>query len=128
RSDDVSCSSVTTQGRRGEPPSDWPFAQWFRVAVPSGVVASRRKAGDLHMRTFAEQNDSRYRAGSLKNPAWEAAMIDLKTVEAELQQARQARIDAEAANAEVEELIWQVQHVQLGRPHVVFSIHRFPPP
>jgi hypothetical protein len=54
-------------------------------------------------------------------------MIDLKTVEAELQHARQARRDAEAANAEVEELIWQVQHVQLGRQHVVFSIDGFDP-
>jgi len=54
-------------------------------------------------------------------------MIDLKAVEAELQQARQARIDAEAANAEVEELIWQVQHVQLGRQHVIFSIDGFDP-
>ena len=51
----------------------------------------------------------------------------MKSVEVELQQARQARLDAEAANAEVEELIWQVQHVQLGRQHVVFAIDGFDP-
>jgi hypothetical protein len=54
-------------------------------------------------------------------------MIDLKTVEAELQLARQARLDAEAANAEVEDMIWEVQHVQLGRQHMVFSIDGFDP-
>jgi hypothetical protein len=54
-------------------------------------------------------------------------MIDLKTVEAELQHARAARIDAEAANADVEAMIWEVQHVQLGRQHVVFSIDGFDP-
>jgi hypothetical protein len=50
------------------------------------------------------------------------AMIDRKAMEDDLQQARQARIDAQAANSDVEELIWQVQHVQLGRQRIVFSI------
>ncbi len=49
-------------------------------------------------------------------------MIDRKALESDLQQARLARIEAEAAGAEVEELIWQVQHVQLGRQRLVFSI------
>ena len=49
-------------------------------------------------------------------------MIDRKAMEDDLQQARQARIDAQAANSDVEELIWQVQHVQLGRQRIVFSI------
>jgi hypothetical protein len=52
-------------------------------------------------------------------------MIDRKAMETDLQQARLARIEAEAAGAEVEELIWQVQHVQLGRQRLVFSIEGF---
>ena len=52
-------------------------------------------------------------------------MIDLKTIEHELQHARQARIDAEAASTEVDELIWQVQHIQLGRQRIIFSIDGF---
>ena len=52
-------------------------------------------------------------------------MIDRKAMEDDLQQARQARIDAQAANSDVEELIWQVQHVQLGRQRIVFSIAGF---
>jgi len=38
-------------------------------------------------------------------------MIDAKEVETELQQARLARMAAEAANSDVEEMIWEVQHV-----------------
>ena len=49
-------------------------------------------------------------------------MIDREAMANDLQQARQARIDAEAASSDVEELIWQVQHVQLGRQRIVFSI------
>ena len=52
-------------------------------------------------------------------------MIDRKAMENELQQARLARMDAEAASADVEELIWQVQHIKLGRQRVVFSIAGF---
>ncbi|HEY4982063.1 MAG TPA: hypothetical protein VII24_09040 [Pseudolabrys sp.] len=52
-------------------------------------------------------------------------MIDRKAMANDLLQARQARIDAEAASAHVEELIWQVQHVQLGRQRIVFSIAGF---
>ena len=49
-------------------------------------------------------------------------MIDRQAMANDLQQARQARIDAQAASSDVEELIWQVQHVQLGRQRIVFSI------
>ncbi len=49
-------------------------------------------------------------------------MIDRKAMENDLRQARLARQDAEAANCEVEELIWELQHVQLGRQRIVFSI------
>lgn len=52
-------------------------------------------------------------------------MIDRQAMANDLRQARQARLDAEAANSEVEELIWQVQHVQLGRQRIVFSIAGF---
>ena len=52
-------------------------------------------------------------------------MIDRQAMEDELQQARQARLDAEAANCDVEELIWEIQHVRLGHQRVVFSIAGF---
>ena len=53
------------------------------------------------------------------------AMIDRQAMANDLQQARQARMEAQAANSDVEELIWQVQHVQLGRQRIVFSIAGF---
>jgi hypothetical protein len=37
-------------------------------------------------------------------------MIDSKALETELHQARLARMEAEAANSDVEEMIWEVQH------------------
>ena len=49
-------------------------------------------------------------------------MIDLKTLDAELQQARLARIDAQAATAEVEQLIWSVQHFQPGKQRLLFMV------
>ena len=49
-------------------------------------------------------------------------MIDLKTLEIELHQARLARIDAEAASSEVEELIWHVQHFQPGQGRLCFFV------
>ena len=52
-------------------------------------------------------------------------MIDRQAMANDLQQARQARMEAQAANSDVEELIWQVQHVQLGRQRIVFSIAGF---
>lgn len=54
-------------------------------------------------------------------------MIDLKAIEAELHQARLARIDAEAASTDVEELIWQVQHGEPGRGRFCFFIQGFEP-
>jgi hypothetical protein len=36
--------------------------------------------------------------------------------------ARQARIDAQAASSEVEELIWQVAHFEPGKQRMVFMI------
>jgi hypothetical protein len=52
-------------------------------------------------------------------------MIDRKAMENDLQQARLARMEAQAASDEVEELIWEVQHIRLGRQRVVFSIAGF---
>jgi hypothetical protein len=49
-------------------------------------------------------------------------MIDLKTLETELHQARLARIDAQTATTEVEELIWQVQHFEPGRGRLCLFI------
>jgi hypothetical protein len=47
-------------------------------------------------------------------------MIDLKTLQHELDYARSARLDAEAAEREVEELIWQVQHFEPGKQRMLF--------
>ena len=52
-------------------------------------------------------------------------MIDRKAMENDLHQARMARLEAEAANSDVEELIWELQHVRLGRQRIVFSIAGF---
>jgi hypothetical protein len=49
-------------------------------------------------------------------------MIDLKSIANELHQARLARIDAQAAGSEVEELIWTVQHFEPGKQRMVFMI------
>jgi len=49
-------------------------------------------------------------------------MIDLKTLEIELQQARAARLDAEAAGSEVEALIWSVRHFQPGKQRLLFMV------
>ena len=49
-------------------------------------------------------------------------MIDLKTLQSELDQARLARLDAQAAGAEVEELIWSVQHFEPGKQRMVFMV------
>jgi hypothetical protein len=54
-------------------------------------------------------------------------MIDLKTLENELLQARLARIDAQAAGSEVEEMIWHVQHFQPGKQRLVFMVDGFEP-
>ena len=49
-------------------------------------------------------------------------MIDLKTLQNELNHARLARLDAEAAGSEVEELIYSVQHFQPGKQRLVFVV------
>lgn len=52
-------------------------------------------------------------------------MIDRKAMQDDLDRARQARLEAEAANADVEEMLWEVQHVRLGHQRIVFSIAGF---
>ncbi len=52
-------------------------------------------------------------------------MIDRKAMEHDLHQARMARLEAEAANSDVEELLWELQHVRLGRQRMVFTIAGF---
>jgi hypothetical protein len=47
-------------------------------------------------------------------------MIDLKALENELLQCRMARLDAEAAERDVEEMIWQVQHFEPGKQRMLF--------
>ena len=49
-------------------------------------------------------------------------MIDLKAIETELHHARLARIEAETASTDVEDLIWQVQHFEPGRGRLCFFI------
>ncbi len=47
--------------------------------------------------------------------------MDTKALAEELHQARLARIAAEAANSDVEEMIWEVQHIpDAGRCFVYF--------
>jgi hypothetical protein len=50
-------------------------------------------------------------------------MIDREAMKRELQEAKLARLEAEAANTDLEELIWEVQHVK--RQRIVFSIAGF---
>jgi hypothetical protein len=55
----------------------------------------------------------------------EAFMVDMKSLEVELQQARRARIAAEAASEDVEGWIWEVQHREGVRPRMAFFISGF---
>jgi hypothetical protein len=49
-------------------------------------------------------------------------MIDPKAIQSELNHARLARIEAQAAGTEVEELIALVQHFEPGKQRMVFMI------
>lgn len=49
-------------------------------------------------------------------------MIDLKSIESEVQHARSARIEAETASTDVEDLIWRVQHFVPGRGRLCFFV------
>jgi hypothetical protein len=54
-----------------------------------------------------------------------ADMIDSKAMADELQQARRARIEAEDAGNDVEEMIWEMQHLPLGQPRIAYSFDGF---
>jgi hypothetical protein len=47
-------------------------------------------------------------------------MIDLKALENELQRCRLARLDVEAAERDVEDMLWQVQHFEPGKQRMLF--------
>jgi urease beta subunit len=49
-------------------------------------------------------------------------VIDRKALEFDLQHARAARMDAQAAGSEVEELISAVQHFEPGKQRLVFMV------
>lgn len=51
-------------------------------------------------------------------------MIDTKAMADELNQARRARIEAEDAGCEVEELVWELQH-PLSQPRIAYSFDGF---
>jgi hypothetical protein len=52
-------------------------------------------------------------------------MIDSKSVAEELQQARLARIEAEDAGNELEELVWEMQHAPVSQPRIAYSFDGF---
>ena len=56
------------------------------------------------------------------HPRWGRPVIDRKAMQDDLERARQARLEAEAANADVEEMLWEIQHIRLGHQRIVFSI------
>lgn len=49
-------------------------------------------------------------------------MIDRRAMENELHAARRAREEAEAANSDVEDMIWELQHLRPGHQRIVFAI------
>ncbi len=49
-------------------------------------------------------------------------MVDIKALELELAQARQARLDALAASSDVEDMIVEVQHLDSRPPRLAFFI------
>jgi hypothetical protein len=61
----------------------------------------------------------------MKCPNLEPKMIDTKAMAAELRQARQARMEAEDANNELEELLWEIQHLPARGPRIAYSFDGF---
>ncbi len=52
-------------------------------------------------------------------------MIDTKAMALELEQARQARIEAETAYCDIEELLWQMHHQQPQEPRIAYAFDGF---
>jgi hypothetical protein len=49
-------------------------------------------------------------------------MIDTKAMSDELRQAQQARIEAEEAGNELEELLWRMQHQPSSGPRIAYTV------
>ena len=49
-------------------------------------------------------------------------MIDRNAIQYDLERALPARPAAADANADVEEMLWEIQHLRLGHQRIVFSI------
>jgi hypothetical protein len=54
-----------------------------------------------------------------------ATMIDTKAMAQQLEQARQARIEAETAYCDIEELLWEMHHHQPTGPRVAYAFDGF---
>ncbi len=52
-------------------------------------------------------------------------MMDRETIAQELAYARLARLEAEEASCELEELVWQVQHPPANGPRIVYAFEGF---
>ena len=52
-------------------------------------------------------------------------MIDTKAMAEELRQTQQARIEAEDAGNELEELLWQIQHMPSSGPRIAYTFEGF---
>jgi hypothetical protein len=52
-------------------------------------------------------------------------MIDTKAMALELEQARQARMEAETAYCDIEELLWQMHHQQTHGPRIAYAFDGF---
>ncbi len=52
-------------------------------------------------------------------------MIDSKAMAQQLEQARQARIEAETAYCDIEELLWQMHHQQPHEPRIAYAFDGF---
>ena len=52
-------------------------------------------------------------------------MTDIKAMADELRQVQQARIEAERAGEELEELLWQIQHLPPSGPRIAYTFDGF---
>jgi hypothetical protein len=52
-------------------------------------------------------------------------MIDSKAMAQQLQQARQARIEAETAYCDIEELLWDMHHHTQAGPRIAYAFDGF---
>ncbi len=52
-------------------------------------------------------------------------MIDSKAMAQQLEQARQARIEAETAYCDIEELLWQMHHQTPVGPRIAYAFDGF---